>query len=130
MRDFIITKETCRCCAFGQAMASAFAPAQSFEGGGHTGYAPRSGGLDGRGGFLAMVHPRERIIDEARGGSGGVRAGAELGTALDQLFMSPQGNCPRQRKKPARFLEGLVNVDVALMCFGRAETRLIRSCSM
>lgn len=44
----------------------------SFEGGGHTGHGARVGGLDGKGGYLAMVHPRERVIDEARGE---VRAG-------------------------------------------------------
>lgn len=37
-----------------------------FDGGGHTGYGARTGGLDGMGGRLAMVHPRERIIDETR----------------------------------------------------------------
>ncbi len=43
----------------------------SFAGGGHTGMGPRSGGMDGRGGFLAMLHPRERVYDETRrGGSG------------------------------------------------------------
>ncbi|SDR39866.1 phage tail tape measure C-terminal domain-containing protein [Pseudovibrio sp. Tun.PSC04-5.I4] len=42
-------------------------PATSFAGGGHTGAAPRSGGLDGRGGFMALMHPQERIIDEFRG---------------------------------------------------------------
>jgi tape measure domain-containing protein len=57
--------------SFGAAMASAFAPARSFDGGGHTGYGARAGGLDGRGGYLAMVHPRERIIDETRGGRRG-----------------------------------------------------------
>ena len=40
----------------------------SFAGGGHTGWGARSGGLDGRGGFLAINHPRERIIDETRTG--------------------------------------------------------------
>ena len=35
----------------------------SFEGGGYTGNAPRSGGLDGKGGYMAMVHPDETIID-------------------------------------------------------------------
>lgn len=39
----------------------------SYDGGGHTGYGARSGGLDGRGGFLAMMHPQERVYDEARG---------------------------------------------------------------
>lgn len=41
----------------------------SFDGGGNTGNGARAGGLDGKGGFLAMVHPRERIIDETRGGA-------------------------------------------------------------
>jgi len=45
--------------------------APSFEGGGYTGNAPRSGGLDGRGGFMAMVHPRETIIDHTRAAAGG-----------------------------------------------------------
>jgi hypothetical protein len=43
----------------------------SFEGGGWTGNGARSGGLDGKGGYLAMVHPKERIIDTTQGGSGG-----------------------------------------------------------
>lgn len=37
--------------------------AQSFEGGGYTGGGSRSGGLDGKGGYMAMVHPREQITD-------------------------------------------------------------------
>jgi len=43
----------------------------SFAGGGYTGNAPRSGGLDGRGGFMAMLHPRETVVDHARTGAGG-----------------------------------------------------------
>lgn len=43
----------------------------SFAGGGSTGNAPRSGGLDGQGGFIAMLHPRETIIDHASGAGGG-----------------------------------------------------------
>jgi hypothetical protein len=45
---------------------------QSFEGGGFTGYGARSGGMDGRGGFLAMLHPNESVIDHSKGGNGGV----------------------------------------------------------
>ena len=37
----------------------------SYAGGGYTGNAPRVGGLDGKGGRLAMVHPQETIIDHA-----------------------------------------------------------------
>lgn len=49
----------------------------SFEGGGYTGAGPRSGGLDGKGGFMAMLHPDESVTDHklqkaAGGGSGTV----------------------------------------------------------
>jgi len=40
-----------------------------FDGGGYTGSGPRSGGLDGKGGFLAMLHPRETVIDHTKGQS-------------------------------------------------------------
>jgi hypothetical protein len=43
----------------------------TYAGGGYTGNAPRSGGLDGQGGFMAMLHPRESVIDHARTGAGG-----------------------------------------------------------
>jgi lambda family phage tail tape measure protein len=39
----------------------------SFAGGGYTGDGARSGGLDGQGGFIAMLHPRETVIDHTRG---------------------------------------------------------------
>jgi len=40
----------------------------SFEGGGFTGYGSRSGGVDGRGGFPAVLHPNETVIDHTKGG--------------------------------------------------------------
>lgn len=46
-------------------------PIRPFEGGGYTGNGPRTGGLDGRGGFMAMLHPNETVIDHTRGNSGG-----------------------------------------------------------
>jgi hypothetical protein len=46
--------------------------AQSFEGGGFTGYGARAGGLDGKGGRMAMVHPNETIVDHRKGGAAGV----------------------------------------------------------
>lgn len=42
-----------------------------YDGGGYTGSGPRSGGLDGKGGFLAMLHPRETVIDHTKGQSAG-----------------------------------------------------------
>jgi hypothetical protein len=43
--------------------------APSFAGGGYTGNGPRTGGVDGKGGFPAILHPRERVIDLAAGGA-------------------------------------------------------------
>src|SRR3569623_80346 len=43
----------------------------SFAGGGYTGDGSRSGGIDGKGGFLSVIHPRETIVDHTRGQSVG-----------------------------------------------------------
>lgn len=43
----------------------------SFDGGGYTGSGPRSGGLDGKGGFLAVMHPQETVIDHTKGQQAG-----------------------------------------------------------
>jgi len=40
----------------------------SFEGGGYTGMGPRAGGVDGKGGFPAILHPNETVIDHTQGG--------------------------------------------------------------
>lgn len=42
---------------------------KSFEGGGSTGSGSRSGGMDGKGGYLAMVHPNETVVDHSSGQS-------------------------------------------------------------
>ena len=39
----------------------------SFDGGGFTGYGARSGGVDGRGGFPAILHPNETVVDHTKG---------------------------------------------------------------
>ena len=41
----------------------------SFAGGGYTGNGSRSGGLDGKGGFAAILHPRETVVDHHQGQS-------------------------------------------------------------
>jgi lambda family phage tail tape measure protein len=50
----------------------------SFEGGGFTGMGARSGGLDGRGGFLSLLHPQEDVIDRTRGNGGSSAAQVTL----------------------------------------------------
>jgi hypothetical protein len=61
-----------------------------FAGGGYTGNGPRSGGLDGQGGFMAMVHPQEQIIDlhrsPSRTGAGGAAAGGSRGGTFAPTF--------------------------------------------
>jgi hypothetical protein len=48
-------------------------PLQNHEGGGFTGFGARSGGVDGKGGFPAILHPNETVIDHTKGQSmGGV----------------------------------------------------------
>lgn len=58
----------------------------SYDGGGYTGDAPRSGGLDGKGGFLAMMHPRETVTDHTRGQSagGGGSSQVDVRVSVDQ----------------------------------------------
>ena len=48
-----------------QGLAAASAVA-SYDGGGYTGSGARIGGMDGKGGKLAMLHPREKVIDLTR----------------------------------------------------------------
>lgn len=51
----------------GSILASLF----SFDGGGFTGTGARSGGLDGKGGFMALLHPNETVTDHTKGQSTG-----------------------------------------------------------
>lgn len=43
----------------------------TFDGGGYTGAGSRSGGLDGKGGFMAVLHPNETVVDHNKGGAVG-----------------------------------------------------------
>ncbi|WHZ35760.1 hypothetical protein [Sagittula sp. MA-2] len=53
----------------------------SFDGGGFTGVGARSGGVDGKGGFPAILHPNETVLDhtkaQASGGSVGITVGVD-----------------------------------------------------
>lgn len=54
----------------------------SFDGGGSTGGNARSGGLDGKGGFVAMLHPQETVIDHTKG----QQAGNTVNVTVNQTF--------------------------------------------
>ena len=48
-------------------LTSDYSGSRTFAGGGYTGRGGRAGGLDGKGGFPAILHPNETVIDHARG---------------------------------------------------------------
>lgn len=52
----------------------------SFAGGGFTGYGARVGGMDGKGGFPAMLHPNETVIDHTRGQAAGATVNFNITT--------------------------------------------------
>lgn len=57
----------------------------SFDGGGYTGSGPRVGGLDGKGGFLAMLHPRETVIDHTRANRSGGQTKGDSSAVVQEL---------------------------------------------
>lgn len=68
----------------GTALSSIFSGgtgAASYAGGGFTGYGSRSGGIDGKGGFPAILHPNETVVDHSAGQSMGG------GTTINQTIM-------------------------------------------
>lgn len=56
--------------------------APSYDGGGFTGSGSRSGGIDGKGGFPAILHPNETIIDHTKGGGGGKSVNINLNLSV------------------------------------------------
>jgi hypothetical protein len=67
----------------------------SNEGGGFTGMGVRAGGIDGRGGFPAILHPNETVIDHTKGQGMGATVNFNISTVdaagFDQLLASRKG---------------------------------------
>lgn len=66
-----------------------------FEGGGFTGYGARAGGVDGKGGFPAILHPNETVIDHSKGQAMGATVNFNISTVdasgFDTLLASRKG---------------------------------------
>ena len=66
-----------------------------FEGGGFTGFGSRTGGIDGRGGFPAILHPNETVIDHTKGQGMGATVNFNITTVdaanFDALLTSRKG---------------------------------------
>ena len=68
----------------------------SADGGGYTGMGIRAGGVDGKGGFPAILHPNETVIDHTKGQAvGGATVNFNISTVdaagFDQLLASRKG---------------------------------------
>ena len=61
--------------SFGSAFGS-FGDLFSADGGGYTGMGARAGGVDGKGGFPAVLHPNETVVDHNKGQ--GINSGANI----------------------------------------------------
>lgn len=72
----------------------------SFDGGGYTGDGSRTRGLDGKGGFLAMLHPQEQVIDKTKGQS--------MGGVTVNVMNAPAGTRTEERTDA----NGNVTIDV------------------
>lgn len=76
---------------------SIFGALPSFDGGGYTGMGIRAGGIDGKGGSLAVVHPNETVIDHTKGQSMGAAPTVNFNIStvdaagFDQLLASRKG---------------------------------------
>jgi hypothetical protein len=81
---------------------TASAAIASYDGGGFTGSGARIGGMDGKGGKLAMLHPREKVIDLTRGQGEGTSINAPI--TINGGNLSPEEMLSRVDKIPKAFL--------------------------
>lgn len=81
---------------------TASAAIASYDGGGFTGAGARIGGMDGKGGKLAMLHPREKVIDLTRGQGEGTSINAPI--TINGGNLSPEEMLSRVDKLPKAFL--------------------------
>ncbi len=84
--------------SFGNIFSSGTTPTTpSGEGGGFTGFGIRAGGVDGKGGFPAILHPNETVIDHTKGQSMGAAPTVNFNIStvdaagFDQLLASRKG---------------------------------------
>ncbi len=83
----------------------------SFDGGGYTGSGARSGGLDGKGGFLAMVHPNESVIDHSKGQRLPAAPGGGGAVNINVSVSGARGNSEIESMVQAGVRQGLQEYD-------------------
>lgn len=107
--------------AAGMAQVSAIR-AQSFDGGGFTGFGSRSGGIDSKGGFLSILHPNETVVDHTKGQGMGVVVNqtinvttgvqqtvrAEMQNLLPQIQEAAKGAVLAERRRGGGYSTGIL----------------------
>lgn len=97
----------------------------SFAGGGHTGFGARTGGLDGLGGFMAMLHPNETVIDHTR------PFAANQNQANDNrrgdLYLQINGSGLSEQQLARAIAEGIREYDAALAHKVEAKFRTMQN---
>jgi len=74
-----------------------FGSIPTFDGGGYTGMGSRAGGVDGKGGFPAVLHPNETVVDHTKGQGNNAPATVNFNIStvdaagFDQLLTSRKG---------------------------------------
>ena len=85
----------------------------SREGGGFTGYGARSGGVDGRGGFPAILHPNETVVDHTRGQG--------MGTVVNQTINISTGVSQTVRAEISNLMPQIQEATKAAVADSRAR---------
>lgn len=92
----------------------------SFDGGGSTGWGSRSGGLDGKGGFMAMLHPQETVVDHTKGGNVASRGGTVV------QINNYSGQPVQEQRERGPNGEDLIRVEVGKQIAGGDHDRAMR----
>ena len=84
----------------------------SFDGGGYTGNGSRSGGLDGKGGFWAMMHPQETVIDHTKSGGKRVSFGGSSNVTVNVSLQETSDTSKQGTTEQSTSDDGSVQISV------------------
>ena len=84
----------------------------SFDGGGYTGNGSRTGGLDGKGGFWAMMHPQETVIDHTKSGGKGLSFGGSSNVTVNVSLIETSDTSKQGTTQQSTSDDGSVQISV------------------
>ena len=101
-----------------------FQPEMIADGGGFTGYGARSGGVDGKGGFPAILHPNETVIDHTKNKLPSFEGGGFTGGMMPKQNNSTQNafNDAKEKNTEAQVtVNQTINITTGVQQTVRAE---------